>query len=495
MEAPVADARVTLSPAKGHPVNIPRRRLALAVRLAAFVVTCAAENGGVQARGAEALDVGRQAIEAAREDRILQAARLVFGRAEELDQAPPPPPRLTQTQRAELKIALLSKIDVLRSGLAADDLATRVASARALAFIEDRASALSVSRLLDDDDPVVRIVAAVSLSEIGSVENEKRLSLAASDPDRRVRASALYAMRRLMVGEAAAVRALRDEMVDVREQAANLLAEVRPLEPKLVARTAGALREALSDESRVVRSAAATALGRLGEPGLVPALMKATSDGDDAVANAAVCALGDLGGKAAAEGLIAISARGGERALHAAEALGRCGVRSNGVVDVLSGLVRDAPDATARAAVRALGVLGGERAVEALRAAARGERRELLADIAKAAAHLGNLEPAGVLLRQLSDHDRWKALSAARGLAVLGNPAGFPVFIRALESDDAKMRAYAAACLALYTGTNMDYVPNEDGKNRGKIVWAWKRWWQRNRETFVLPRGGALGVP
>jgi non-ribosomal peptide synthetase component F len=110
-----------------------------------------------------------------------------------------------------------------------------------------------------------------------------------------------------------------------------------------------------------------------------------------------------------------------------------------------------------------------------------------------AAARLDEFRPAAALLRDLDDEDEWTALSAARSLAEIGNPAGFPVFIHGLRSADERVRAFAATCLALYSGARIDVWTDGPESERKKMVRAWRRWWLRNRSTFEVRRVERVG--
>lgn len=366
----------------------------------------------------------------------------------------------------------------------------RASAAWALAVGGAAELADKLAPLLEDTEAPVRRAAALALGELAGRELTGVLARAVGDAEPSVREAALKALRRLGVYTEEAVAALEDPSEVVRLAAAALLRDARAEGPELRAKASSALVRALSDRSALVRAAAASALGRSGSEEHIEALARASRDPEPAVGASAVEALGDIGFERAADALLAIAKDAGVRpAIRAlaTKAIGRARVRSHGVISVLSGLLREAPRPVARAAAEALSQIGGGEARAELLHAASSGRADVRASAAVAAARCGELKGVRSLLRDLDDPDEWTALLAARGLAELGNPAGFHIFIRALRSEDVYVSAYAAACLGIFTPLEVELFVGKDAASRAALVEGWERWWQENRETFTIP--------
>ena len=400
-------------------------------------------------------------------------------------------------EAAELRMLLAENRAALVGRLADADAEVRASCVWALGWIRDWESAAEAAKLLADDEARVRLEAARALGGFGESRFAENLGRASVDVDADVRRAALRSLAALGEGFEAGVRALSDESDEVRYAAARLLGEVPAADPELKKRAARALGEALEAARGGprwdVRFAAAVALGRLGAKDGVPALVRAAGDAEERVGLTALVALGDVGGDEAARALVEIAQAGGPLARGAVEALGRTGVRSREVTGALGRIVREAPIEVARTAADALAALGGGAAKQALVEASRSGRRELRGPVAVAAARLDEYRPAAALLRDLDDEDEWTALTAARSLAEIGNPAGFPVFIHSLGSADERVRAFAATCLALYSGARMDVWTDGPESERKKVARAWRRWWLRNRSTFEVRRVERVG--
>ena len=131
----------------------------------------------------------------------------------------------------------------------------------------------------------------------------------------------------------------------------------------------------LSDRDRDVRSAAAAALGRIGDRRAVDQLIAALADQDDEVTNAATTALGRIGDVRAVDPLVGIlgdSADGvGRRSVRAqaADSLGRIG--DPRAVEPLIAALGDNDLRVREHAAEALGRIGDGRALEPLTAALR----------------------------------------------------------------------------------------------------------------------------
>lgn len=153
---------------------------------------------------------------------------------------------------------------------------------------------------LEDVDPAVREAAAQALGEIHSSRAVEPLSKVLSDGRSAVRKHALSALGK--IGDVKAVERLievvadMDEDLDVRETAADALAEVGD-----ISTIRCALRKTLCDRRPSVRREAAHALGQLGDVKDVERLIEALRDTDEdaGVRETAAHALGKIGGKSA----------------------------------------------------------------------------------------------------------------------------------------------------------------------------------------------------
>jgi len=462
-------------------------------RPACLVLAVALLAGGAVA--GEASGPVEKALEAARKGDVVRAAVLArdafANRARE---------DADGDAERQVRLALQGGAAELESALTDDDPLLRASSAWAFGWMgRGSRSAGSVDGLPDmlddtlagmlaDPSSMVRAEAARALGHLGSRRHEAPLLRSSADPDASVRAAALESLALMGCSWDAGVRGLSDASPRVQLAAAGLLARVEPDgSPGPAAKEA--LVRALRNDSPVVRVCVATTLGRIGGEAAVRPLKRVAMEKNAMVSGAAVEALGDIG-RPAAEALIeiadaAVSAGdpGNGTAARAARALGRMGVLSTLTTEALGRLLESAPPDVARAAAAALGSIGGEGARRILKGAARKEAR---VEVAVAAARLGEFAPSRPLLVDLSDPAPRVRLAAARGLARIGNPVGFPVLFDALESDDEGLRATAGACLAVHARADIDCWEARPGE-RAKLAMAWRRWWLENRETLVVP--------
>jgi len=144
--------------------------------------------------------------------------------------------------------------------------------------------------LASDVDARVRAAAASSLGNLSAASSATVLGKALEDPDldvRRAAAASLGNLDELHTAPSALVGALRSSDSELREHAANSLAEIA--DPA----TIPALVGLLGDPDRDIRKHAVEALGEIGTPAAVKGLTRAIEDKDPEVRRAAVEALGD----------------------------------------------------------------------------------------------------------------------------------------------------------------------------------------------------------
>jgi HEAT repeat protein len=232
----------------------------------------------------------------------------------------PPPPR-TALERRLLQRDLLALRPKLRGEAAAAvgelvvayrlldgavrDLHSRsvlvqVRAADALGTIGGADAVPHLVAQLDAPDRLARLAAARALANLGAVETTSEILTALADAGPRTDDVAEVLGR---LG-APAVPRLRERLrgapsADERRLAAAVLGELRALE------AAGELRAALADPDPGVAGAAATAAGRIGDVGALPALLQILArPGPAALREAAADALGAIDHPAAAAPLI-----------------------------------------------------------------------------------------------------------------------------------------------------------------------------------------------
>lgn len=165
---------------------------------------------------------------------------------------------------------------------------------RAEGVTDPRATITRLVRLLDDQDPQVRLVAAQALGKIANPETVAALLPRLQDPDPAVRAMSAWALGQF--GEdlpedaiLTLARWLDDPSPVVKRAVAEALGRARPT-PAL----AQVLIDRLGHGDRETRRAAAQALIWLDTPLATQALIQALGDPDTLMRQLAVAALGEL---------------------------------------------------------------------------------------------------------------------------------------------------------------------------------------------------------
>ncbi|HTM44322.1 MAG TPA: HEAT repeat domain-containing protein [Polyangiaceae bacterium] len=168
----------------------------------------------------------------------------------------------------------------------------RAAAAEALGEFLTSAGVKHVARAaIGDASPVVRLSAVHALQRLNSEGPAGELAMAMGDADEQVRLAAITAAGRIntFTGGAALLDRLNDASSTVRVRAAQIVGQLRFVAavPALIA-----LLDAGNEGSAEVRSAAAAALGFIGDASARAAVqMASTSDPDRFVRNAARFAL------------------------------------------------------------------------------------------------------------------------------------------------------------------------------------------------------------
>ncbi len=218
-----------------------------------------------------------------------------------------------------------------------------------------------------------------------------------------------------------------------------------PQAPEQSAATIAALIETLDDASPVVRVAAVSSLGSLGDPKAIAALAKALREDTDArVREAAAHSLGEIDDNRAVPALL--DALKTERVANVRvkiiEALGEIDDPSAapGVVAAL----KDASVAVRRAAVEAVGELNDRSAVPALLTMLHDSDAEVRRQVAQA---LGQLEEAAAidgLIGLARDGDVEVRRHAVQALSQFEDQRSLPALLTALKDSDADVRQHAA---------------------------------------------------
>lgn len=265
-------------------------------------------------------------------------------------------------------------------------------SGRILQMEDERRADLDFfSPLLEHTDPRIRRRAALALGRIGHPKAlPPLLRLLRLDPDLDVRQMAVFALGEI-------------------EDRATLEASGWDSDPQAYA----ALIEALRDTSATVRTRAAEALGKMGNPGAVPALLEAMprpeqlrDRGATEQAGLWITALFRLNQRAATPAVLAL-ARHPDPELRWQVANYFYRTRDPSGAEVLEGLLNDWHPRVRRHACRALGALQDPSA-------------------------------SATLADKLEDPDPGVRIDAARALGNLGTPAGTPGLLRKLSALEGK---------------------------------------------------------
>ena len=282
-------------------------------------------------------------------------------------------------ERTLVQVNDASAVRVALEGLRDDDVRVRRVAVAVLGDLADRSAAASLREALRDPDAQVRASAVTALVELDPADTEADLVRALGDDDARVRTTAAAILVRTM-GSEAAIDALeelaRTGDVDVRVAALRSIAELGDT------RLAGAVRFGLADAAPSVRAAALQASASLEPTVGLDAALEATADPSRVVRDAAADALGTIGEAALAPVLASLDDPS----------------RRDGALTALERL----PVEGARAAIHRAAEASVERAVA---------RDRLASSLATVAAPTHDLLRAS--LRHRAEHDAMAALRAA----------------------------------------------------------------------------------
>ena len=314
---------------------------------------------------------------------------------------------------------------------------------------------------LNDEDWAIREEAAMMLGTLRDPRAVVPLVSVLRDGDRAVRDAAIGAL--LAIGEPAVTTlgaCLSDPTLTVQELASSVLARIAD------ARVLTPLITALASPDWIVRMHAAKALGRIKDAEAVRPLVPLLQDKVKAVREETSTALAAIGEAALSSLLGALTHEEWLVRLHAVEALGK--TRSPEAVNpLLSVLFNDRDRAVREDAVRALGQIGDNRAVEFLMTVMREPGFRRLA--VEALGQIGDRRAVPVLIKVLEGVDQLDVSRptdacgnhwdeeiitlgvAAKALGMIQDEAAIPSLIKALRYT--MTRADAADALTRFGGT------------------------------------------
>ncbi|MHC4314879.1 MAG: HEAT repeat domain-containing protein, partial [Planctomycetota bacterium] len=365
----------------------------------------------------------------------------------------------------------------------------RAASVQALGLIGE--VPLEVyKKALQDEEPQVRINAAMALRRTKNASATEMLVKALKDENASVRNEALLAISiRDFRAVPAIIELLRDEDESIRTNAAFVLAKFKDQ------RAVKPLIKALKDKNYEVRARASYALGEIKDPRAVDVLCKALGDEKPEVRVRAAMALRNIGYKRAVVPLIeALKDPDWEVVIRTAEALGIIGytqaveplisvltdeLKSPRKINIVRDYVRESTDDLPWAGtdmtvtlpvIAALGRLGNERATQPLLTALKDKRFQIRREAAQALGNIRAKAAVEALIAALKNEESSVRSSAAHALGQIKDPRAIEALIAA--SQDKEVSAYAISALRSITG-HPDYTWEQ-----------WQRWWQKNRDKW-----------
>jgi HEAT repeat protein len=210
-----------------------------------------------------------------------------------------------------------------------------------------------------------------------------------------------------------------------------------------------ALRESLKHPLRDVRSAAAEALGEIGDSMAVPALIEALNDDPmGSVRSTAAKALGSIKDPSAVHALVkALKDPVGSVRAAAAKALG--GIQDPVAAPALIETLNDNYEQVLRAVASSLGAAKDPAAVPALIGKLTDPGENVRLSAAKALGDIGHPAAVPELIHALEDPASEVRSMAAKALGTIKDPTAVPALIKVLDKDDATPGNVSAIVYAL----------------------------------------------
>ncbi|MCP4696875.1 MAG: hypothetical protein GY862_08510 [Gammaproteobacteria bacterium] len=299
----------------------------------------------------------------------------------------------------------------------------------------------TLTQLLKDKNPDIKIKATNTLASLGRTEAVKPLIKLLKDQDPNIRHNAVETLGQLDNAEAATplVELLNDQNFAIRNSAAEILGRLGDTD------AVTPLIALLKDQDWRVRNSAMEALGRLGSADAVTPLIALLKDQDWSIRNRAGEELGRLGDAGAVAPLIALlKDQDSDIRRHAAKVLGS--LDDADAVAPLIALLKDQDSYVRRHAATALGSLGGANAVAPLIALLKDQDRNVRNSVAEALGRLGDPDAVTPLIALLKDQDGSTRNSVAKALGRLGYAdAVMPLLalLKDRESDVLRSAIYA----------------------------------------------------
>jgi HEAT repeat protein len=235
-------------------------------------------------------------------------------------------------------------------------------------------------------------------------------------------------------------------------------------------RSVDLLLKHLENRNALVRTAAASALGGLGDERATPALVALLADKDPVVRTTAVSSLADIGGRKALAAILPICAEpDSETRIRAVEACFNMAARLGLQDDLLDGFTRviDQAQPPARSdLLRALGRLGKPDSWRTISQYLGDDAVEVRSTAAGILAAVGPSDAALPVTRQLSrETDPKVRVQLAIAARKVGASDAVDGLIRCLRDDDEQVRNEALASLSVLTGMKLGPEPT-----------AWENW-------------------
>jgi peptidyl-prolyl cis-trans isomerase B (cyclophilin B) len=414
-----------------------------------------------------------------------------------------------------------SSVPPLRAVLSGTGMQYKIRALEALGAAQQRETAADIAAYLMNFNSSLRSTAAFALSALGDSSAANLLATAVFDPDPNVLSMVIYTMGRLGYSdyEKRIIELLEHEDTTVRMRAAEALGRLKSK------RAIDALYTLTGDEDRMTAIKAAEALTRIGDKKCARALEELLSIGDDYIQTIALEGLATIGRKQSFERVIPLLASGSLMvrlaALEAAGSTGRSDAREHllsayrngGPLErmsalkalgsasdkqdlaLLSSALTDGGDPLTReGAAAGLGAWrndkelfepleGGQRPVDALLAAGRGEDPVVASIAIESLAKIGSEETMNDLVDLYpKEGDRTESdrkLAVLQAIQILGErksikkeavPEMLSFLSAASRDPDPRIGALACETAALYGGS---LKPQPQGSwVRGELPWG-----------------------
>ncbi len=167
--------------------------------------------------------------------------------------------------------------------------------------------------------------------------------------------------------------------------------------------------------------------------------------------------------------------------------LGRSGNRR--VTKAIAALLKDPSDDVRRRAIKALGILGGKDAIDALAAMANSRDEQIAEHVAIALSANRDERAIRIWTRLLREgKGKYAGFYAGRWLREFPLKQSVPLLIEALSHRTRYVRSTAHKSLTMLTCRDFGYSAGRDGDDketaarRQKAIRAWSKWWDENKD-------------